>query len=77
MPPDLDMLVAVALATLDRTGLLIDANSGFLRLVNMEKPNSSYKGRIRVAELNLGQWPLNKLKRTINLGDRKDCFVNE
>ena len=42
--PDLDMLIAVAVATIDRTGLLIDANAGFLRLVYIEKlkPNTNH-----------------------------------
>ena len=39
---ELNTLVAVAAATLDSTGMLIDANDGFLRLINRAKlkPNT-------------------------------------
>jgi len=38
--PELDPLLAVAVATLDENGALIEANAGFLRLVKVEGPQA-------------------------------------
>ncbi len=42
--PEVNTLVTIAAATLDSTGILIDANAGFLRILNIEKlkPNTEH-----------------------------------
>jgi hypothetical protein len=38
--PDLEPLLAIAVATLDKDGTLIEANAGFLKLIDGEAPQA-------------------------------------